>query len=45
MLDRNDILVFEESGSRLLGLAYRISGSWADAEDAVQDTFLRMAKG
>ncbi len=41
MLDRNDILAFEESRSRLLGLAYRIFGSWADAEDAVQDTFLK----
>lgn len=26
---------------QLLGLAYRILGSLADAEDAVQDTFLR----
>lgn len=41
MLDRNDILVFEQSRSRLLGLAYRILGSWADAEDAIQDTFLK----
>jgi RNA polymerase sigma-70 factor (ECF subfamily) len=41
MLDRNDILAFEQSRSRLLGLAYRILGSWADAEDAVQDTFLK----
>ena len=40
-LDRNDILAFEQSRSRLLGLAYRILGSWADAEDAVQDTFLK----
>jgi len=41
ILDRNDILGFEQSRSRLLGLAYRILGSWADAEDAVQDTFLK----
>jgi RNA polymerase sigma-70 factor (ECF subfamily) len=41
MLDRNDVLAFEQSRSRLLGLAYRILGSWADAEDAVQDIFLR----
>jgi RNA polymerase sigma-70 factor (ECF subfamily) len=41
MLDRNDVLAFEQSRSRLLGLAYRILGSWADAEDAVQDTFLK----
>ncbi|WP_414474057.1 RNA polymerase sigma factor SigJ [Microvirga sp. M2] len=41
MLDRDDILAFEHSRSRLLGPAYRILGSWADAEDAVQDTFLK----
>ncbi len=33
--------VFEEARPRLLGLAYRILGSRADAEDAVQDTFLK----
>lgn len=32
---------FEESRPRLLGIAYRILGSRAEAEDAVQDTFLR----
>lgn len=32
---------FELARPRLLGLAYRLLGSWADAEDAVQDTFLR----
>ncbi|WP_394840224.1 RNA polymerase sigma factor SigJ [Pendulispora rubella] len=37
----SDIEVFEESRSTLLGLAYRILGSRADAEDAVQDTFLK----
>ncbi|MCB8823319.1 RNA polymerase sigma factor SigJ [Microvirga rosea] len=41
MLDRNDAIAFKQSRSRLLGLAYRILGSWADAEDAVQDTFLK----
>ncbi|SCZ06651.1 sigma-70 family RNA polymerase sigma factor [Microvirga guangxiensis] len=41
MPDRNDVLLFEQSRSRLLGLAYRILGSRADAEDAVQDTFLK----
>ena len=30
-----DLRVFEEARSRLLGLAYRILGSRADAEDAV----------
>ncbi|HLU01504.1 MAG TPA: RNA polymerase sigma factor SigJ [Advenella sp.] len=32
---------FEQERPRLLGLAYRILGSRAEAEDAVQDTFLR----
>ncbi len=33
--------IFETARPRLLGLAYRILGSRADAEDAVQDTFLK----
>jgi RNA polymerase sigma factor (sigma-70 family) len=33
--------IFEQARPRLLGIAYRILGSRADAEDAVQDTFLR----
>lgn len=33
--------VFERSRPRLLGLAYRLLGSRADAEDAVQDTFVK----
>ncbi|WP_242108653.1 RNA polymerase sigma factor SigJ [Luteimonas aquatica] len=32
---------FEQARPQLLGLAYRILGSHADAEDAVQDTFLK----
>ncbi|WP_316976182.1 sigma-70 family RNA polymerase sigma factor [Shumkonia mesophila] len=35
------IEIFEHARSRLLGVAYRILGSRAEAEDAVQDTFLR----
>jgi RNA polymerase sigma-70 factor, ECF subfamily len=38
------IRVFEEARPRLLGIAYRILGSRAEAEDAVQDTFLRWQK-
>lgn len=41
MRHRNDTESFEESRPILLGLAYRILGSRADAEDAVQDTFIK----
>ena len=34
---------FEELRPRLVGAAYRILGSVADAEDAVQETWLRWA--
>ena len=44
MLNRADALIFEDVRPTLLGLAYRILGSLADAEDAVQDTFLKWAK-
>jgi RNA polymerase sigma-70 factor (ECF subfamily) len=36
-----DASIFEAARPRLLGLAYRILGSRADAEDAVQDTYLQ----
>lgn len=35
------LAAFEQARPVLLGLAYRILGSHADAEDAVQDTFLK----
>ena len=38
---RNDTSIFEQARPRLLGLAYRILGSRADAEDAVQDAFIK----
>ena len=39
--DHDSAAVFEQSRPALLGLAYRILGSRMDAEDAVQDTFLK----
>ena len=38
-LSETDLFVDEQR--RLTGLAYRLTGSWADAEDAVQDAFSR----
>jgi RNA polymerase sigma-70 factor (ECF subfamily) len=40
-MSRSDASVFEQARPRLLGLAYRILGSRADAEDAVQDAFIK----
>lgn len=39
--DRFDTSRFEASRNRLASLAYRLLGSASDAEDAVQDAFLR----
>lgn len=44
MLDNDDVRIFENARPNLLGIAYRILGSLADAEDAVQDTFLKWAR-
>jgi RNA polymerase sigma-70 factor (ECF subfamily) len=41
MMNREDAQAFEDARPKLMGLAYRILGSLADAEDAVQDTFLK----
>ncbi len=38
---QSDTSIFEQARPRLLGLAYRILGSRADAEDAVQDAFIK----
>ena len=39
--NRQSVEVFEKARPRLLSIAYRILGSRMDAEDAVQDTFLK----
>ncbi|GAB4512166.1 MAG: RNA polymerase sigma-70 factor [Roseibium sp.] len=44
-MNRTDKDFFETQRPRLLGLAYRMLGSLADAEDAVQDTFLKWRNG
>src|ERR1700742_1785330 len=43
-MDDNDWLtaVFEEHRDHLRGVAYRLLGSMSDADDAVQDTWLRL---
>ncbi|WP_437942423.1 RNA polymerase sigma factor SigJ [Sorangium sp. So ce341] len=41
MTQEDDVAAFEATRPMLLGLAYRILGSRAEAEDAVQDTFLK----
>jgi RNA polymerase sigma-70 factor (ECF subfamily) len=40
-MDDRDLEAFEQARPALLGLAYRILGSLADAEDIVQDCFLK----
>lgn len=41
MMPAADLATFEEARSALRALAYRILGSYAEAEDAVQDTFVK----
>ena len=44
-MSRHDIEVFEEARPALIGLAYRILGSRADAEDVVQDACIKAHAG
>lgn len=44
MIEPHHITLFEARRSFLTGLAYRILGSVAEAEDAVQDTFLKWSQ-
>jgi RNA polymerase sigma-70 factor, ECF subfamily len=37
--------IFEQHRRHLTGVAYRITGSWTDAEDIAQDVWLRWADG
>ncbi len=43
-MQRSDEAIFEAHRPRLLGLAYRMLGSHAEAEDVVQETYLRWAQ-
>ncbi|MGB5795234.1 MAG: sigma-70 family RNA polymerase sigma factor [Mycolicibacter algericus] len=36
--------IFEQHRPRVRALAYRVLGSWSDAEDAVQEAWLRLAR-
>ncbi len=40
-LSKDDVDLFERARPRLEAIAYRLLGSATDAEDAVQDAFLR----
>lgn len=42
--DRERLRSFEQQRARLMGIAYRVLGSVADAEDVLQETWLRWAK-
>jgi len=39
--DKHDLAAFQDARSALLGMAYRMLGSRSDAEDVVQDVFLK----
>lgn len=44
MTDEPSLALFEERRAFLLGLAYRILGSYAEAEDAVQDSYIKWSQ-
>lgn len=41
MMEKKNIDIFEKVRPQLLGLAYRLLGSVTEAEDSIQDTFLK----
>ncbi len=41
MTDTNQTAIFEATRPQLMGLAYRLLGSVSDAQDAVQDTYVK----
>lgn len=41
MSTKNDLEVFESARPMLMGIAYRMFGSYSEAEDAVQDTYIK----
>lgn len=43
-ISQQDVAIFEEARPALVGLAYRILGSRADAEDVVQDCFIKWSE-
>jgi RNA polymerase sigma factor (sigma-70 family) len=44
MMSRDDLALFEQARPGLIGLAYRILGSRADADDVVQDCFIKWSE-
>ena len=41
MIRQNPVESFEAERKRLSSIAYRMLGRWSEAEDAVQDAYLR----
>jgi DNA-directed RNA polymerase specialized sigma24 family protein len=43
-MTRDDLTLFEQARPGLIGLGYRILGSRADADDVVQDCFVKWSE-